>query len=328
MQTKYGFTKLTPAEFPAWIQAQSISRTCVRVQQHHSWKPRYSNFNGSNHFDLQRGMKRYHIDHNGWADIGQHFSIFPDGVIVTGRSLNRSPACIYRANSRAFCIENVGDFDAGGDQMRAEQAESIFSTTKALLQKIGISTPTRTNVVYHHWYDGSGDLVYHNSGQKSCPGTGFFGGNKLADFETNFLPQLKAEMSDTVAPAPVGLVEWVRVEADNLNIRKGPGSDFGLSNDNGPLSYGTVVRVYETSDNGWFRISQTKQYWVFGRYTALARPADVNTPDTNARSGPGMAFDIERVLQDGDRVFIVAEDGEWRRVDDDLWVHESLLDIA
>ena len=31
---------------------------------------------------------------NQWADIGQHFAIFPDGEIVTGRSMETSPACI------------------------------------------------------------------------------------------------------------------------------------------------------------------------------------------------------------------------------------------
>lgn len=328
MQTKYGFTKLSPAEFPAWIAAQSISRTIVRVQQHHTWKPRYSNFSGSNHFEMQRNMKRYHVNANGWSDIGQHFSIFPDGAIVTGRSLNTSPACISRANSGAICIENIGNFDTGGDVMSPEQAASIFSTTKALLNKIGISTPTKTNVVYHHWYNGNGDLVFHNSGQKSCPGTAFFGGNKLADFEANFLPRLQAEMSGQTAPSPSGLVSWARVEADSLNIRKGASSKFGLANDNGPLSYGDVVRVYEVAANGWFRISQSKSYWIYGRYTIPARPAVVNTPDTNVRGGPGMSFDVERVLQDGDHVFVLEESGEWKRIDDDQWIHQSLLTLA
>ncbi|MET1411803.1 N-acetylmuramoyl-L-alanine amidase [Roseibium sp. HPY-6] len=328
MQQKYGFTKFSPNEFSTWIAKQSISRACVRVQQHHTWKPRYSGFKGSNHFEMQRSMKRYHINNNGWSDIGQHFSIFPDGAIVTGRPLNRSPACIYNANSRAICIESVGNFDAGGDTMKPAQADAIFSATAALLKKIGLSKPSRTNVVYHHWYDGNGGLVYTNSGQKSCPGTAFFGGNQLSDFEANFLPRLQAIMGAGGGTQPVGLLEWVGVTSDSLNIRKGPGSNFAMISEQGPLDHGAVVRVYEQSANGWLRISQSKQFWIYGRYTDPVVSATVNTADTNARLGPGMTFDVERVFQDGDRVFIFGSNGEWKKIEDDLWVHESLLDVA
>lgn len=327
MQQQYGFIKLSSAEFLNWISAQSISRACVRVQQHHTWKPRYSGFNGGNHFAMQRNMKHYHMNTNGWSDIGQHFSIFPDGVILTGRPLNVSPACIYGANSGAICIENVGNFDSGGDNMRSDQAASIFSTTGAILKKIGISTPTKANVVYHHWYNGSGGLVYHNSGQKSCPGTAFFGGNKLADYEANFLPKLRTAMVAGGAIAPVGLLDWAVVTADSLNIRKGPQSSFGLTSKQGSLQFGSVIRVYEVSANGWFRISQSRQYWVYGRHTKPAQQAVVNSEDTNARIGAGTEFDVERIYQPGDRVFIFGEDGSWQQIDDDLWIHKTLLDV-
>ncbi|WP_350333521.1 N-acetylmuramoyl-L-alanine amidase [Coralliovum pocilloporae] len=327
MEQKYGFTKLSAAEFSQWLATQSISRTCLRVQQHHTWKPRYSSFSGNNHFTLQNNMKRFHMNHNGWSDIGQHFTIFPDGAIVTGRRLNSSPACIYKANSGAICIENLGNFDTGGDTMNAAQADSIFSTTAALLKKIGISTPSRTNVVYHHWYNGSGKLVYHNSGQKSCPGTAFFGGNQLNDFEANFLPRLKSAMSSGGVSGPVGLQQWARVASDTLNIRTGPGSSFKTIGDHGPLHYGSVIRVYETSASGWYRISQTKQYWVYGRYTQPVREAVVNTVDTNVRIGPDTAFAIETIYQPGDRVFVIRTKGSWCQVDDDQWIHSSLLNI-
>ncbi len=326
MEMKHGFTKMTPTEFEAWIDAQSISRTCVRVQEHHTWKPRYSNFNGSNHFKMQDDMRKYHMNTNGWSDIGQHFSIFPDGVVVTGRPLNRSPACILHANSGAICIENVGNFDAGGDTMRQGQSESIFLVTAALLRKIGISTPTKSNVVYHHWYNGSGDLVYHNSGQKSCPGTAFFGGNKLADFEANFLPELQNVMGAGGQP-PISLMSWSVVTADNLNVRSGSSSDAPLANEQGPLPFGSVVRIYEISENGWFRISQNTQRWIFGRHTQPVRPAIVNTPDTNARFGPGTNNDVVRIYQDGDRIFVVNQDGSWSRTIEDEWIHSTLLDF-
>lgn len=324
MQQQYGFTKIELAEFENWLSNQSISRTCVRVQEHHTWKPRYSGFDGTNHFEMQRNMKRYHINNNGFNDIGQHFSIFPDGVILTGRPLNRSPACVLHANSGAICIENVGNFDAGGDTMTSDQAESIFRVTAALLKKIGIQSATKSNVVYHHWYDGDGSLVYFNSGQKSCPGTAFFGGNQLSDFETNFLPKLQDRMGGG-GNEPVGLLDWVVVTADTLNVRSGPSSSHSLSNEQGPLDFGSVVRVYEKTDSGWIRISQSKQLWVFERYTEAVVPATVNTADTNGRVGPGASFEVDRVFQVGDRVFIQQRDGEWCNITELVWIHETLL---
>lgn len=325
MEQKYGFTKIEVSEFENWISNQSISRTCVRVQQHHTWKPRYSNFNGSNHFELQRNMRNYHIG-LGWSDIGQHFSIFPDGVIMTGRPLNKTPSCILHANSGAICIENVGNFDNGGDNLRDEQANSIFLATSALLKKIGIETATSSNVVYHHWYNGDGDLVYHNSGQKTCPGTAFFGGNQLADFTANFLPILQTRMGDG-GQAPIGLQSWVVVTTEQLNVRAGSTSSASLANEQGPLEFGSIVRVYENSPNGWIKISQSKDLWIYGRYTKTVDPATINTVDTNARIGPGMDHDIGRVFQTGDKVFVKSRSDSWCEITEQLWIHETLLDF-
>ncbi|HMP30820.1 MAG TPA: peptidoglycan recognition family protein [Saprospiraceae bacterium] len=174
MQTKYGFTKLTIEEFSNWIHSVKIARTIVKIQQHHTYKPMYKDFTGNNHFDLQKGMQNAHKYTNGWMDIGQHFSIFPDGTVVTGRSLEYSPACIYMHNANSICIENVGNFDTGGDIMTPLQRESIIEVTALLCKKFNL--PVDTNfIVYHHWF--RLDNGYRNNGaggNKSCPGTIFF----------------------------------------------------------------------------------------------------------------------------------------------------------
>ena len=66
-------------EFENWILELKIARTILTVQQHHTWRPSYSTFNGDNHFALQANMRNHHVHNNGWSDIGQHISIFPDG---------------------------------------------------------------------------------------------------------------------------------------------------------------------------------------------------------------------------------------------------------
>ena len=182
MESKYGFLKMSLKEFEKWLPAQSISRTVHTVQQHHTWKPSYAQFDGSNHFSVQKGMKNYHMK-EGNNDISQHVSIFPDGSVVTGRPFNRTPACIKWANSGCFCIESVGDFDKGRDVMTPVQKDAIIRVTAAFLKKIGQSVPGKNNIVYHHWYDSSGNKKYGKNATKSCPGTAFFGGNKLEDLK-------------------------------------------------------------------------------------------------------------------------------------------------
>ena len=138
MKKKYGFTLLTLAEFESWIKEQDVARTIFFIQEHHTFSPNYLHFKGDNHFELQKSMQNYHTVVNGWQDIGQHFSIFPDGMIVTGRSLEISPACIFGFNSNSICTENVGNFDIGGDTMRPEHKEAIVRVTAALCKRFRV----------------------------------------------------------------------------------------------------------------------------------------------------------------------------------------------
>ena len=51
----------------------------------------------------------------------------------------------------AFCIENIGDFDAGNDVMNEEQKASIVRVTAVLCRKFGLDINTNS-IVYHHWF--------------------------------------------------------------------------------------------------------------------------------------------------------------------------------
>lgn len=189
IQSAYGFKKMTIWEFEGWIEENDIEREILSLQLHHTWRPNYSSFNGNNHFEIQFAMRHYHVKNNGWDDIGQHFTIFPDGVILTGRGLENDPAGIFGFNRNSICIENVGDFDIGGDEMTTSQRDAIISIT-ANLSRI-FSIPINSDkIVYHHWFDTytgkRSDGVGEN--HKSCPGTNFFGGNTVNDCEKNFLP--------------------------------------------------------------------------------------------------------------------------------------------
>lgn len=121
---------------------------------HHTWKPDHKDFTGSNHRALQDGMRNYHVKTNGWSDIAQHITVFPDGKIMVGRDFNRDTASILGYNRYAFMVENVGNFDKGHDQFTGEQR--------------------RVNVEIARWFHSKGKYIrFHNENAgKSCPGTG------------------------------------------------------------------------------------------------------------------------------------------------------------
>lgn len=176
-------------EFEQYISKLNVNRKIKLVQLHHTYSPNYGHFNGANHIKLQEGMRNYHVNSNGWSDIGQHFTIFPDGKICTGRSMDLSPAGIKGANTGAICIECLGNFDKGGDVMNDAQKNAIVGTVRILLDKFNLNA--EDHVTYHAWWasDGReiGDYVKGHS-VKTCPGTNFFGGNSLTSYHNNLMP--------------------------------------------------------------------------------------------------------------------------------------------
>lgn len=182
------FILMSPLAFYNWLASQSIKRKIVRIQNHHTWKPNYSHFDGDNHFKLAEGMKRSHLK-RGFSDIAQNITIYPDGTIMVCRPLTKAPAGIYGANTGGICMEHIGNFDEGGDNMTDEQAYSIAYANAVLVKKFGLDINSDT-VVYHHWWTAGGKRKNGVDAAKSCPGTAFFGGNKVEDAQTNLYPKI------------------------------------------------------------------------------------------------------------------------------------------
>lgn len=190
------FKILKPSEFGEWLAAQKVYRSITRIQLHHTYQPDYAAWNSRpDGMYWQTSMRNFHVNTNGWADIAQQFTICPNGDIVTGRSLNSAPAGITGANTGAICIENIGNFDRGGDSMTTAQKEAIVTVVGELLKRFGLSTDA---VTYHAWWtaDGEslGDYVAGRSA-KTCPGTAFFGGNTRTAYEANLKPLIKNYMN-------------------------------------------------------------------------------------------------------------------------------------
>ena len=209
MKSAYGFTRFdTEDEFKNWLKNKSVSRSVTKLQIHHTGSPSYSNFfksNGTHEDELtrQKNMKSFHVNSRGMRDIAQHFTVFPNGKIVTGRSLNSNPAGITGWNTGAICVEIYGNFDKGQDTMATVQKNAVIMLYGELCKKFKI-TPSTNTIRCHAWFTSGGTYLgdyYPSKSRKSCPGTNFMGfGNSKAAIEKNFIPLVKAYMNGQSTP--------------------------------------------------------------------------------------------------------------------------------
>lgn len=192
---------MTREEFRDWLFNSRMNRKVNIIQQHHTWLPSYKHFNGSNHFRMLMGMENFHKRRMGWSNIAQNITTFPDGKIAVSRPFNIAPEGTIgpKANATGIAIENVGNFDKGQDVMTAEQKETIVYITAVLSIKFGL-TPSIDSITYHHWWNLRTKERVLDKGPdynvKTCPGTGFFGGNSTSDAINNFYPLVSRKMQE------------------------------------------------------------------------------------------------------------------------------------
>ncbi|HEY6251370.1 MAG TPA: N-acetylmuramoyl-L-alanine amidase, partial [Candidatus Angelobacter sp.] len=99
-------------------------------------------------------------------------------------------------NSHGLCIENLGDFDTGKDNMSAAQEDCIPKVNALLCRKFNLK-PSTDSIVFHHWFDlVTGQRTNGAGSTKTCPGTGFFGGNTVSSAQANFIPLIVQELAN------------------------------------------------------------------------------------------------------------------------------------
>lgn len=264
MKTGYGFTEFESlSEFKTWLNKQNVTRTVTRLQVHHMYLPDYSCWKTDNALRRQNNTKSYHIKTNKWDDIAQHFSVFPDGHIVTGRSLNKTPIGIKNWNTAAICVEIYGNFDKGRDSMTEAQKKAVIALYGELCKKFKL-TPSTSTIRPHCWFTASGTYLgdYSKSkSAKSCPGTNFMGyGNTKTGF-AKFITDVK----NYIDSSSVFKQYIVRVTATSLNGRKGPGTSYDIET---KLSKGTAVTIVAQSGD-WLKTKSN--YWIHKDYVEFVR---------------------------------------------------------
>ncbi len=315
-------------EFDSWLTSQQVSRVISLIQNHHTYLPDYTHFTGNNHFARLKSMKEYHMVNNNWSNIAQTFTTFPDGKIAVCRTLNEVPIGIKGHNSKGICIEHFGNFDKDKDQMTPAHRDAILKMNALLCKKFNLPVDT-DHIVYHHWYDlNSGQRLNGKGATKSCPGTAFFGGNKVENAQAGFMPLVQAELVKFAGnqPTPQPVVSPVNTEsgivsAPTLNVRKGAGAGFPVS---GKLSAGSTVNILESS-NGWLRISNSNE-WVAEKFVIKVRKAKVLPATLNVRSGPGATFGKLGILAKDEEVMVYETRDGFCRIDiNEKWVAAKFL---
>ena len=214
---------------------------------------------------------------NGWGDIAQHFSIFPNGHIVTGRSLNKTPIGIKGWNTGAICCEIYGNFDKGHDVMNAKQKEAVIAFYGELCKKFKL-TPSASTIRPHCWFTAGGRYLgdyVPSRAAKTCPGTNFMGiGNTKKAFTGKFYPMIKNYMSggEYKPKEPVKFKQYIaKPTVDALNARKGPGTEYGVEARLDTDIAVTIVDEVKAKDGGtWCKCKSgyyvNKKYMKFIRY--------------------------------------------------------------
>ena len=111
----------------------------TQLHIHHTWKPAHSSFNGENHIQLQEGMYYFHTVVNGWEDIGQHLTLFPDGRWLTGRAFHKTTSIAgwntgaLAGNGREFDLPGTETCSLGYGKLEGEQSEIL--TNKIFIDK-------------------------------------------------------------------------------------------------------------------------------------------------------------------------------------------------
>lgn len=282
VKTQNGFTLLENAkEVKDWLAKQKVTRKITKLQVHHMDLPNYSTWEKTDkklfdepHFGRTQSLNSYGKSTwgSGASDghghyIAQHFNVFLDGKITTGRNLNSTPIGIRGWNTGAICIEIYGCFDKGHDKMTSAQKEAVIYLYGELCKRFDIPINT-THIRPHCWFTAGGTYLgkYNPSrSAKTCPGTNFWGYGCSPDGFAHFIKDVKNYVSGKKEQPKVvdrsGEKDvpnyTVEIITDTLNVRYGASTSYDKIS---TLKKGDKVVITHEKD-GWGLIQGAKG-WI------------------------------------------------------------------
>lgn len=285
MKNQNGFTLMNKNEIASYLAKQKVTRKITRLQVHHMDLPNYDTWEKTDkkvfsepHFGRTQSLNDYGKKTWNYSDghgkyIAQHFNVFPDGMITTGRHLNSKPIGIKGWNDGAICIEIYGDFDKGKDKMTKAQKEAVIALYGELCKRFKIK-PSTSTIRPHCWFTAGGTYLgkYDSSrSAKTCPGTNFMGYGCSKTGFAKFIKEVKAYV-DGEESKPVTFKQYIaKPTNDNLNCRKGPGAEYDVECSIDTDVAITIVAEVTSKDGGvWCKAKAgyyvNKKYMKFVRY--------------------------------------------------------------
>ena len=349
MKTQNGFTLMKGSnEIRAFLKGKKVSRKISGIQIHHMGMPDYNTWEKTDkrifsepHFGRTNSLNEY--GKNTWSSrdengkyIAQHFNVFPDGYITSGRSLNSTPIGIKGWNTGKICIEIYGNFDKGKDQMTTAQKEAVIALVGELCRRFDL-TPGTNTLRYHAWFTSGGTYLgtYDpNKSRKTCPGTNFFGGNTMAAYKKNFLPAIQTYLKngsvgiENENSSVVSVNKIVKVTTDELNIRKEPTAN---SSKVGEVKKGEVFTIIK-QDSNWGYL-KSGAGWIHLGYTEPVKSIDivnsgnsfkvrVTTDILNIRKSPDANSSKTGSVKKGEVFTITKTSGDWGYLKSGAgWIH-------
>ena len=289
MKTKNGFTLLNKNEIASYLAKQKVTRKITRLQVHNTFLPDYTTWEKTDkkvfsepHFGRAQSLDDYGKKTWGYSDghghyTAQNFTVFPDGKIIVSRNLNSKPIGIKGWNDGALCIEIYGNFDKGKDIMNTSQKKAVIYLYGELCKRFKIPVDT-AHIRPHCWFTAGGTyLGKYNSSRsaKTCPGTNFWGVGCSPSGFNKFLTDIKEYVNGKetqASPTDDKFKKYIaKVNTDELNARKGPGTEYDIEC---ILNKGiaiTVVAEVKAKDGGtWCKCKAgyytNKKYMEFVRY--------------------------------------------------------------
>lgn len=306
VKTQNGFTLLeNQKDVKNWLAKQKVSRRITKLQVHHMDLPNYSTWEKTDkklfsepHFGRTQSLDSYGKSKwgSGASDghghhIAQHFNVFPDGKITTGRNLNSTPIGIRGWNTGAICIEIYGCFDKGEDKMSSAQKEAVIYLYGELCKRFDIPVNT-THIRPHCWFTAGGTYLgkYNpNRSAKTCPGTAFWGYGCSPDGFAHFIKDVKNYVEGKKEEPKVvdrsGEKDvpnyTVQIITDTLNVRYGASTSYDKIS---TLKKGDKVVITHEKD-GWGLIQGAKGWISLNKkyVKKVEVKKDETKKDTNAK---------------------------------------------
>ena len=288
MKTQYGFTMLESAsEVKSWLAKQKVTRSISRLQVHMMYLPDYNTWEKTDkkvfsepHFGRTQSLNDYGKKTWNYSDghgkyIAQHFNIFPDGKITTGRNLNSKGIGIRGWNDGAIVVEILGNFDKGKDVMTSAQKKAVIYLYGELCKRFKIPVDNAHIRPHCHFTAGGTYLGTYNPSKsaKTCPGTNFWGTGCSPSGFAKFITDIKNYVNGkgTSTNITKDFKPYIaKTTVDDLNCRTGPGVEYDIEC---VLNKGVAITIIQEkkSKDGGIWVKGKANYWVNKKYMEFVR---------------------------------------------------------